>query len=177
MSKNLIDKLNKTLDSGLLLEIVDSVFCVSDVCRKIGYSDRGAYLKIIREYLINNEVDISHFTGNGKPKNLPITKTCPACFKEFTLPYSADHLKQVTCGYSCSNTYFRSGKDNPNYRGEEGNNYRVLAFTHYSKQCALCGFSDERALEVHHIDNNRSNNKLENLKVLCSNCHKIEHRN
>jgi hypothetical protein len=32
-------------------------------------------------------------------------------------------------------------------------------------------------LELHHIDGNRFNNKLENLKLLCPNCHALEPNN
>ena len=41
--------------------------------------------------------------------------------------------------------------------------------------CVACGFSDVRALLVHHIDRNRKNNIFSNLKWLCHNCHYLEH--
>lgn len=44
------------------------------------------------------------------------------------------------------------------------------------KNCEKCGYSEEpRILGVHHKDNNRKNNELENLVVLCPNCHSLEH--
>ncbi len=57
-----------------------------------------------------------------------------------------------------------------------GSNYRAKAFKAYGKICSMCGFSNEEALEVHHIDRNRDNNKVSNLKVLCANCHTITHK-
>lgn len=42
-------------------------------------------------------------------------------------------------------------------------------------RCNRCGFSDRRAIVVHHKDRNRRNNKPENLEALCCNCHSIEH--
>jgi 5-methylcytosine-specific restriction endonuclease McrA len=44
------------------------------------------------------------------------------------------------------------------------------------KQCADCGYCEvPEILVIHHIDRNHKNNLLENLKVLCPNCHAIEH--
>ena len=42
-------------------------------------------------------------------------------------------------------------------------------------RCEVCGFSDTRVLNLHHIDRDRSNNVRENLKLLCWNCHAIDH--
>jgi hypothetical protein len=47
------------------------------------------------------------------------------------------------------------------------------------KKCESCGLDEWMGkpipLELHHIDVNRFNNTLENLKILCSNCHMQEH--
>jgi Zn finger protein HypA/HybF involved in hydrogenase expression len=44
------------------------------------------------------------------------------------------------------------------------------------KKCENCGFDTyPQLLGVHHKDRNRNNNNLENLAVLCPNCHSIEH--
>jgi len=43
----------------------------------------------------------------------------------------------------------------------------------YPHKCYVCGYNDdERILEVHHVDENRNNNDINNLKILCPNCHK-----
>ena len=43
------------------------------------------------------------------------------------------------------------------------------------KKCEVCGLDSWMdkpiPLELHHIDENRFNNQLENLQILCSNCH------
>ena len=52
-------------------------------------------------------------------------------------------------------------------------NYRKLAFQHYDPVCAHCGFGIKDVLEVAHIDCNRSNNNIDNLVILCPNCHKM----
>ena len=44
------------------------------------------------------------------------------------------------------------------------------------QKCARCGFDKViNILGVHHKDRNRANNNLNNLEVLCPNCHSIEH--
>lgn len=44
------------------------------------------------------------------------------------------------------------------------------------KECARCHYSAEPGILVlHHKDRNRENNALDNLEVLCPNCHTLEH--
>ncbi len=38
-------------------------------------------------------------------------------------------------------------------------------------RCPFCGVADVAVLEIHHIDEDPSNNKVENLIVVCGNCH------
>ena len=47
------------------------------------------------------------------------------------------------------------------------------ALAYYPNKCSVCNYNEDVSiLEVHHIDENRKNNKLENLIILCPNCHK-----
>lgn len=55
----------------------------------------------------------------------------------------------------------------------QSKNYRNLAFRHYPPICACCGFGIPEVLEVAHINGNRGNNEIENLVILCPNCHKM----
>jgi len=41
--------------------------------------------------------------------------------------------------------------------------------------CEKCGFNVSAILNIHHVDNNPTNNRLSNLQVLCPNCHALEH--
>jgi len=53
--------------------------------------------------------------------------------------------------------------------------YQDRAYKRYGEVCNKCGYSENKsALQVHHIDGNRENNKIENLEVLCANCHAVE---
>lgn len=44
-------------------------------------------------------------------------------------------------------------------------------------QCEMCGYNAHpEILGIHHKDENRKNNDLSNLIVLCPNCHSLQHR-
>ena len=65
----------------------------------------------------------------------------------------------------------------PEHYGTAGpRNYRRKALTHYKHECNNCGYNIFEALEVHHIDKNIDNDSIENLVILCANCHLIIHK-
>lgn len=173
MSKKLTTVLVSKLDTGELLSIIDESLSATEVLRKLGYSNKGQYVSVVREFIHNNDIYIGHFTTNGKPSNI-ITKKCICCNKEFRTEKRSEK-EQTTCSRACSNTYYRSGSNNSNYTTGIGS-YRKLAIDHYGAICKLCGYSNIDALEVHHIDKNRDNNTLSNLEVLCCNCHTLVHK-
>ena len=76
----------------------------------------------------------------------------------------------VSCAISKNNKLFKTGENHPTY---VGSNYRQRAFMTYPHKCVVCGYDeDERILEVHHIDEDRENNDIGNLCILCPICHK-----
>ena len=42
-------------------------------------------------------------------------------------------------------------------------------------KCERCGFGKYEILQIHHKDKNRNNNDLDNLELICPNCHSEEH--
>lgn len=65
--------------------------------------------------------------------------------------------------------HYGTGIDNPRY-------YRKKAFEYYPHECQLCGYKENKAaLVVHHVDHDRSNDDIDNLIILCANCHAITH--
>lgn len=178
MSKVFDNLLQEKLISTELFVIVDNCISAADVVRKLGYAVKGQLTSKVLDFLIKNDIDYSHFRVNGSKKAAFINKVCPVCSKEF-ITYEKEN--STTCGYSCANTYFRSGKNNPNYTGSIGNRisarkYREVAYSTYGKKCNRCAYDNPLALEVHHIDRDRTNNSISNLEVLCCNCHALEHK-
>lgn len=123
--------------------------------------------------------------ANHTPIQNPPNCKCSTCSKDFYMRPSA--FKNSKSGYRfCS----RKCKDLahslrpehsipemiPAHYGAGQSGYRVIAFYSKEKVCEDCGYDEiPEILEVHHKDRNRRNNKVENLKVLCPNCHEKEH--
>jgi len=75
-----------------------------------------------------------------------------------------------TCSYSCANTKFRTGPNNPNWKED---NYQSTCFHYHEKKCIVC---DERLIvAVHHLDENHENNVPSNLMPLCPTHHSYWH--
>lgn len=66
------------------------------------------------------------------------------------------------------------GPNNPNWKSGIGI-YRKKAFETLPKECKECKIKEINVLLVHHIDRNRKNNSIDNLEILCRNCHFLEH--
>jgi predicted DNA-binding protein YlxM (UPF0122 family) len=80
-----------------------------------------------------------------------------------------DHKVQVTYHNQTRKRGKNYGKQNKNYHYI----YVKVAFDNYPPVCYICGYDKHKeALEVHHIDEDRSNNEPENLRLLCPTCHK-----
>lgn len=107
---------------------------------------------------------------------------CPACkYEEVECAYCHKKIKRLKTelaknqsGYNyCSRECGNRHKNLLIMQTKDGTAYRRNAFLHYPHQCDICGWDeDERVLEVHHLDENRENNSIENLRILCPICHK-----
>ena len=64
----------------------------------------------------------------------------------------------------------------PSHYGQT-KDYQKIAFREKDHKCERCGIKERHLLCVHHKDRNRDNNSLENLEILCWNCHATEHYN
>lgn len=97
--------------------------------------------------------------------------TCFKCGKTFyrqPLRNLKSKSGKIFCSRSCSNSYTNTFRFKTSI-----NTYRRIAFEKLPHKCNVCGWNDdERILEVHHIDENRKNNNIENLIILCPICHR-----
>lgn len=154
-------------------EIIKECYSYSDLCKKLNFYVNGTGMRKVKEIIEKYNLDISHFDYGlrKKIKYKRVYKICPTCSNKFeTLLDNRD--EKVTCSKSCANTYFRSGKNNPNWRNDS-NNYRKTCFEFNKKECIICG--ENRIVEVHHLDGNRSNNDISNLIPLCPTHHSYWH--
>ena len=87
--------------------------------------------------------------------------------------------KKLFCGKSCQtvwrNTMVYIGPNHSNWKNGEHTYRRILVRHQVPQECKRCGDRDTRILAVHHMDRNRTNNKLGNLAWLCYNCHFLVH--
>lgn len=131
--------------------------------KKSGLPQKGQYTSILNSY--KEKYDLEWYNPHIK------TKVCPVCNTKFTTGgRKGKSHKAVTCSYSCSNTYFRSGSNNPNFNGS---NYRIKCFEKWGKKCCIC--DEDKIVAVHHIDENHENNDVQNLAPMCPTHHQYIH--
>ena len=114
--------------------------------------------------------------GEYSSKRIPCQ--CAYCGESITKTLSSINRSRSgnmfcdrSCATSFNNTKYKTGELHPNYTSGYGS-YRSRAIKHYGEHCSKCNYDKIiHILQVHHIDNDRQNNKIENLQVLCPNCH------
>ncbi len=84
----------------------------------------------------------------------------------------------ITCSRSCSNKYrtgisYKIGR--PRDRSNDIRMLKLQLIERRGKRCERCSFSKFQILQVHHKDRNTRNNELQNLELICPNCHASEH--
>ena len=152
---------------------IEDCYNVTDVANKLNLPINGTGHRISKQYIEYYNLDTSHFRRMHKLIKYPnITKLCPVCQKPFTVQSGSPKEKQ-TCSYSCSNTFNRSGINNPNYSATAKSAYRTICFHYHKKECVVCG--ESKIVEVHHYDKNHSNNDPKNLIPLCPTHHQYIH--
>ena len=106
---------------------------------------------------------------------------CLNCGKE--IPYGHKYCNNV-----CKNEYeykqyilrWKKGEEN-GLKGVDDISNNIVRYLRdkYNNQCQLCGWHQENKythkipLQVHHIDGDCTNNKEDNLQLLCPNCHSL----
>lgn len=158
--------------------------CEKFFLKELRYVKRGegkfCSRKCFGEY--NGKKVIEHYKLN-KINNCKCANT--KCGKEF---YRTEHKKYKTsksriifCSRECKDDSQRIGgikEIQPPHYGTTLQDYRVIVFSIYNmpKCCNRCKYDkNEAAIVVHHKDRDRKNNNIDNLEVLCANCHAIEH--
>lgn len=110
------------------------------------------------------------------------SQNCSLCEKEFEVQTS--RLNRSRCGmHFCS----RECKDRaqrvdspcdmvlPAHYGTGESQYRKRCADKLLDGCVGCTEKRSYLLMIHHIDGDRTNNKLENLEVVCGRCHLMRH--
>ena len=167
------------------------LFFCSDKCQRNGKLIKcyqcGKYVYKTDTYLKKNKYNFcSKECYMEYKRNKEIVK-CANCEKEiYRTRYYLKENKNFFCCYKCKYEW-TVGKDflgpekqkqiseklNRNLRkNKPWKYYKEKALQYYGHKCMVCG--SEEQLTVHHIDSKNykfGNHNIENLKVLCRNCH------
>lgn len=124
--------------------------CCSPTCRNINI---GTLIELKCDHCGNEFLRSKSSLNNSKSGKYFCSRECKDSAQKYMIEIQPEHYGTVT------------GKTV----------YREKALKYLPNCCNRCGFSVLAALQVHHIDRNRDNNNIENLEILCANCHSIEH--
>ena len=137
-----------------LQKLLDTSTGYIDVCRKFGLSTNGdnpeTLKRIIKEYNLDT-------TQLDKNRRAVFAKWGPISGKKGAIP-----LKDILDG-KC-----------PNCKSV-GLLRRIVDAGYKEYKCEICGIDEWRgkhiSLQLHHINGDNTDHRLENLQILCPNCH------
>lgn len=87
-------------------------------------------------------------------------------------------LHKKTCSRSCANinrvgVKYKIGSPRDEVKSQQALKLRLISKR--GKECERCGYDKYEILQIHHKDRDRKNNDLNNLELICPNCHFEEH--
>lgn len=124
---------------------------IAEALRKLGLKDKGGNYRIIKNAAKKYDIDLSHFTGRGWNVGLKF------------IPKPKQDIENILV-------------ENSTYQSYKLKN-RLLneGFKEYiCEKCKRTEWEGEPIpLELHHINGDNTDNRLENLQLLCPNCHAL----
>lgn len=133
------------------VEAAQSASSIAGMCRFLGLKPCGGNYRLMHNALERYDIDVSHFNGQGWNKNL--------VFK----PFVAKPIEEILVKDSSYQSYKLK-----NRLIKEGIKYNI---------CEGCGLTmwqgKQIPLELHHINGDNRDNRLDNLVLLCPNCHAL----
>jgi hypothetical protein len=100
-------------------------------------------------------------------------KPCIICGKPIL-----SSANKKTCSRGCSNKHRIGIKYKLNGPKDKVKYYQFLKARLLQARgnvCQVCGYNKYKILQIHHKDRNKFNNNLENLELICPNCHYEKH--
>ena len=83
-----------------------------------------------------------------------------------------------TCSRNCANknrTGIKYGIGRPRDKVKSSRILKLRLMKERGKSCERCNYNKYEILQIHHKNRNKMDNKIENLEIICPNCHSEEH--
>ncbi|MBU2101344.1 HNH endonuclease [Patescibacteria group bacterium] len=87
-------------------------------------------------------------------------------------------LNKKTCSRGCANKHregIKYGIGRPKDKVKTQRSLKIRLLGLRGKQCEKCSYNKFEILNVHHKNRDNKDNRLENLELICPNCHAEEH--
>lgn len=132
------------------IKAAQNSFSIAQMCVELGVKPIGGNYQTIKNKIKEYNIDISHFTGRAWNQG-----------KRYRMINKPKSLKKIL-------------KENSPYQSFKLKE-RLLESGLKERKCECCNNTEWLGkpikLELHHINGNHDDNRLENLQLLCPNCH------
>ena len=124
---------------------------IAGMCRTLGLRPCGGNYRLMHNAIVKFELDTSHFTGQGWNTDLKFRPFEEKLLNEILVKASTYQ------SFKLKRRLLKEGLKNPT--------------------CECCGLTEWQGapipLELHHLNGDNKDNRLENLQLLCPNCHAL----
>ena len=135
----------------VMQEALENAYSIAEVCRNLNLKPVGGNYNTIHKYCKLYDIDLSHLTGQNWKVNFNLVE-CK----------NSDSLEKML-------------QENTNVHSSHLRE-KLIASKLKINVCEVCGCGDSWqnkpiTLQLHHVNGDHFDNRIENLQILCPNCH------